>query len=304
MRLRNYSQRTMKSYVFCVREFFRFLRVGFAQGDFRADVKSDVKAVVQENSGEIILSGSTVKRFSDRKMFLDQEIFDRLNPEVIKQFLLEKQGRGNAPQTVNLYLNAVKFFYREMIKSSRKIEIRFAKRSRKLPVVLSRREIAQVMEKIKNMKHRLMIGVAYGAGLRVSEVVNLRVRDLDLSELLVWVRQGKGGRDRITVFPEKLQVEIEDLILGRRGEEYVFRSERGGKLTTRTAQKVFGNALKKAGVKKTASFHSLRHSFATHLVEDGVDIRYVQELLGHRNIQTTQQYTRITNPGRWVKSPL
>ena len=139
MRLRNYSQRTMKSYVFCVREFFRFLRVGFAQGDFRADVKSDVKAVVQENSGEIILSGSTVKRFSDRKMFLDQEIFDRLNPEVIKQFLLEKQGRGNAPQTVNLYLNAVKFFYREMIKSSRKIEIRFAKRSRKLPVVLSRR---------------------------------------------------------------------------------------------------------------------------------------------------------------------
>ena len=146
--------------------------------------------------------------------------------------------------------------------------------------------------------------MVYGAGLRVSEVIDLRVKDIDFEELTLHIKQAKGKKDRITVFPEKLKASIQNSITGKDRDDFVFSSERGGKLTTRTAQKVFGNSLGKAGIKKEATFHSLRHSFATHLLENGVDIRYVQELLGHQNIRTTQRYTQVTNPKlKNIKSP-
>jgi site-specific recombinase XerD len=139
----------------------------------------------------------------------------------------------------------------------------------------------------------------------VSEIVNLKVKDIDLDELILHLKMSKGRKDRITIMPEKLKSHLQNLIAGKNMNEFVFSSERGGKLTTRTAQTVFAVALKKSGVKKQATFHSLRHSFATHLLENGVDVRYVQELLGHKNIQTTQVYTKVTNPRlKNIKSPL
>ncbi|HQA64094.1 MAG TPA: tyrosine-type recombinase/integrase, partial [bacterium] len=112
-------------------------------------------------------------------------------------------------------------------------------------------------------------------------------------------------KDRITLIPEKLLPDLNILIADRDGNDYLFESERGGRLTERTAQAIFYKALKQAKIKKDATFHSLRHSFATHLLENGTDIRYVQELLGHQNIRTTQIYTHITNPGiKNIKSPL
>lgn len=106
-------------------------------------------------------------------------------------------------------------------------------------------------------------------------MVNLKVEDIDLEELTVHIKQAKGKKDRITIFPEKLTADMKNLIAGKDKNDFVFASERGGKLTTRTAQKVIENSLKKAGIKKDATFHSLRHSFATHLLENGVDVRYV-----------------------------
>lgn len=162
-----------------------------------------------------------------------------------------------------------------------------------------------ILQAPKNSKHRLLLALAYGAGLRVSEVVDLRVGDLDLPALMIHIKQGKGQKDRISVVPDTLVNDLRNLIAGKGAREYVFASERGGKLTTRTAQKVFETALHLSEIKKDATFHSLRHSFATHLLENGVDIRYVQELLGHQNIRTTQQYTHVTNPKlRNIKSPL
>ncbi len=150
-----------------------------------------------------------------------------------------------------------------------------------------------------------MITLAYGAGLRVSEVVSLRVRDLDFESLRLWVRGGKGGKDRATVFPERIRDELRSLVAGRGGETFVFMSERAGRLTSRTAQKIFERAMVRVGLKKAATFHSLRHSFATHLLENGVDIRYIQELLGHANIRTTQRYTQVTSVGLgFIRSPL
>ena len=230
---------------------------------------------------------------------------EKIDEENIKQFLLNKQSRNYSPQTVNLYLNAIKFFYRDVLKLPQRINLKFAKRSKKLPIVLSREEIKNIIEVIRNPKHKLLISLAYGAGLRISEVISLKVKDVNLEELTIHLKNAKGKKDRITIFPEKIKNDLQCLIAGKNPNDYVFESERGGKLTERTAQKVFENALQTAGIKRDATFHSLRHSFATHLLENGVDVRYVQELLGHRNIRTTQVYTQVTNPKlKNIKSPL
>ena len=260
--LRNYSRRTVDSYLFCLNDYFSFLN------SFKNAASID-------------------------------------SAEKVRQFLLIKQNKGQSGQTLNVYLNAIKFFYREILKSVNKIDLRFSKTSKKLPEVLSRAEIEKILTSIENKKHKLLVALSYGAGLRVSEAINLKIKDINLEELTIHLREAKGKKDRLTVFPEKLKDEIGELIALKGTDDFIFPSERGGRLTERSAQKIFENALKKAGIKKPASFHSLRHSFATHLLENGVDVRYVQELLGHANIRTTQIYTKVTNPSlKNIKSPL
>lgn len=257
--LRNFSRKTIKSYLTCLNDYFRH-----------------IKTIQKEP-----------------------------NLDLIKNYLLEKQKKGLSSQTVNIYLQAIKYFYREICKSKNDIDIKFAKTASKLPVVLSRTEIEKVISKIRNQKHKMIIATAYGCGLRVSEATNLKIKDIDLDELVVHIKCAKGSKDRITIFPERLKNDIMNLTAGKNKNDYLFASQMSGKLTERTAQKVFENALKKAGIQKDATFHSLRHSFATHLLENGVDVRYVQELLGHQNIRTTQIYTKVTNPMiKNIKSPL
>ncbi|MDO9510088.1 MAG: tyrosine-type recombinase/integrase [Candidatus Magasanikbacteria bacterium] len=234
-----------------------------------------------------------------------QSDFESFDPDFVKQFLLAKKDKGMSSQTINQNLQAINFFYRDVLKKYVKIDIKFAKTPNKLPIVLSRDEIEQIINSIKNQKHKLLISLSYASGLRVSETVNLKIKDLNLEELTIHIKNAKGAKDRLTIFPKKLKIETQSLIFGKNSDEYVFASERGGKLTERTAQKIFENALKKTNIKKDATFHSLRHSFATHLLENGIDVRYIQELLGHQNIKTTQLYTKVTNPSiRNIKSPL
>jgi len=268
LKLRNYSPKTIKAYKMCLRGYLEFVR---------------------ESGGKI---GAVA---------------------LIKEFLLRKHDEGYSPQTVNLHLNAIKFLYGSVLGGRVSIDIRCAKKSLKLPVVLSRVEISKIISSIGNQKHRLIVALSYGAGLRVSEVVALRVRDLEIDEGFINVRGGKGMKDRITVFPACLEGEMREFMCGRAADAYVFESNRksggaaGGsrRLTSRSAQKVFSLALVRAGVAKAATFHSLRHSFATHLLEDGVNLRYVQELLGHRSIKTTQLYTQMTRVGfDKISSPL
>src|SRR3989338_7818845 len=259
LKVRNYSPKTIKSYMQCLKDYFSFYQNGV----------------------------------------------ENLNIKNIKTFLLNKQERGYAPQTINLYLNAIKLFYRDILKKYDKIDLKFSKKTKKLPIILSRNEIAEIINNVYNQKHKLIIAMAYGSGLRVSEVIALKIKDVNLDELTIHLKEAKGKKDRLTIFPEKLKDKIRNLIAGKEKKDYVFESERSGKLTERTAQKIFKQALQRAGIKKEATFHSLRHSFATHLLENGVDVRYVQELLGHTNIRTTQIYTHITNPGlKNIKSPL
>ena len=170
--------------------------------------------------------------------------------EAVESFLLTKQSKGQSPQTINLALNSIKFFYREILKFKDNIDLKFAKRSAKLPIVLSRGEIEKIISAIKNPKHKLMVSLGYASGLRVSEVVKLKVKDINLEELIIHIKGGKGKKDRITVFPEKLKIYFNDLLFGKKLNEYIFESNRGGMLTTTSLQGVFKKALKKVNIKK------------------------------------------------------
>lgn len=235
--------------------------------------------------------------FAKRAGITDKEV-------AIEKFLLSLHEKKSA-QTANLALSSIKFLYGDVLKDPIKIDLKFAKRAKKLPIVLSRPEIERLIEATTNPKHKLMISLGYACGIRVSEVVNLKVQDLAIDELTVHIKGAKGKKDRISVLPEKLIDDLRSLIAGKHTTDYVFASNRGGKLTTTSLQKMFRDSLKKTNVTKPATFHSLRHSFATHLLENGTDVRYVQALLGHANIRTTQRYTQVTNPVlKNIKSPL
>src|SRR3989344_9400630 len=159
--------------------------------------------------------------------------------------------------TVNQYHAAFKFVITKIYKKPISFPFPYAKRHKRLPVVLPRTEIRKLINSIKNNKHNLLISLSYGAGLRVSEVVNLKVEDVDLDELTIHLKRAKGKKDRITVIPNKLKANLQNLMAGKKKGDYLFESERGGKLTERSAQKVFSNALKKASISKPATFHSL-----------------------------------------------
>ncbi len=229
---------------------------------------------------------------------------DNFNENTIKEFILIYREKIS-PQSQSVYIGAIKFYYYNIVKVNKKIDIKSPKKRKNLPAVLSRQEIETIINSIQNEKHKLLLSLSYGAGLRVSEVINLKVKDINLEELTIHIKNSKGQKDRISILPEKLTKDLQKIIAKKTNNDFLFESERGGKLSTRTAQKIFENAFKKSNIKKDASFHSLRHSFATHLLENGVDVRYVQELLGHQNIRTTQIYTHVTNPKlRNIKSPL
>ena len=171
--------------------------------------------------------------------------------------------------------------------------------------MLTKNEIEKVMLNIANLKHKMLIAIAYGGGLRVSEVINLKVQDMDWERKMISIVHGKGDKDRMTLLPDSISDSLRALTANKEGSDYLFESERGGKLSQRTAQVVFLRALKRANIQKPATFHSLRHSFATHLLESGVDVRYIQTLLGHRSVNTTQIYTKVTNLAlQNIRSPL
>lgn len=235
---------------------------------------------------------------------LDKDIIKITENEII-EFLLFLQDKKKAPKTINLYKQAIKFFFREILKSDIKLDIHFSKEAKKLPIVLNKNEILEIIKNIKNNKHRFIISLCYWAWLRVSEVINLKIWDFDLENLTIHIKWWKWQKDRITIFPKSLKKDIIKLSQLKNWNELLIESERWWKLTTRSIQKIFSESLRKSWIKKEASFHSLRHSFATHLLENWVNIRYIQEFLWHSNIKTTQIYTKVMNTKiNNIKSPL
>ena len=175
-------------------------------------------------------------------------------------------------------------------------KIRRPKKIARLPRVLSEQEVAKLIGALTNLKHRTIMTVLYSAGLRVGEVVRLKAGDIDSSRMLILVRAGKGRKDRFSILSPVTLETLRQYYRAYQPQKWLFPGAKpGSHITERTVQKVFVQAKDKAGIHKQATVHSLRHSFATHLLEAGTDLRYIQELLGHQSSKTTEIYTRVTS---------
>ncbi len=219
-----------------------------------------------------------------------------------KQFMLKLADRGLASSTVRTAGFAIKFYFK-IIGLKDISEIPNFKRDKKLPIVLSKKEIIDMIVSTTNFTHRLIIKLLYSAGLRLSELINLKWKDIDFERNLIQVKSAKGRKDRVTILSPKVKKDLKVLTLNLVGN--VFISNRNKKYTPSSIQKIISNASKKAGIKKKVTPHTLRHSFATHLLENGTDIRYISDLLGHASTDTTMIYTHVSNNNlKRIKSPL
>lgn len=245
-------------------------------------------------------SARTIKSYSYLlEKFLDFLFSQNITPTQfssldVKSFLLKKINEGKSSQTTNLYLCAIKSFSKLVLNRELVLNFKFAKKPKKIPLAISKEEILKIVESIKNYKHKLMIQLAYGSGLRVSEVINLKVSDINFEENTIKIIQSKGRKDRLTILPAKIKDQLLKFSAYKDNSNYLFESERGGKLTTRTIQKIFSRAKNLNDIDKKVSFHSLRHSFATHLMESGVNIKIIQSLLGHTSVKTTERYLSVS----------
>ena len=188
---------------------------------------------------------------------------------------------------------ALEFFYKNVLNERFDENLPLAKSKQKLPIVLNRKEIQKLFEVITNIKHKVVLALLYYAGLRLSEVRNLKWQDVDFERGIIHIKQAKGERERIIFLHEKLKELLVEYGIKKSG--FVLISERGKKYNERTIQQIVKNAARKARIKKKVTPHILRHSFATHLLEAGADIRYIQQLLGHKSLRTTQIYTHVAN---------
>ncbi len=207
----------------------------------------------------------------------------------------------------NQSINAIKFYYERVLGGQRKIYfIDRPIKEKTLPIVLSTEEVKHILAVTINLKHKAILMLIYSAGLRISEAVNLKIKDIDSQRMQIRVEQSKGKKDRYTLLSVKALTILRNYFLDYRPKEWLFEGmEAGNQYSTRSIQQVFKESVVRAGIKKDVSVHTLRHSFATHLLENGTDIRYIQSLLGHESSKTTEVYTHITTKGfDQIKSPL
>lgn len=228
-----------------------------------------------------------------------------VNEQDIKDYMAHMMDKGLKPSSVSLSISALRFLYDEMLGKNVFAKIKLPKLEKKLPTVLSKEEIGNMLNVTKNFKHKLLIAFMYSSGLRVSECVSIKIDDLDLKEKMGIVRAGKGKKDRNIILSESFIKDLKSFLEKRNDENpYVF-SVKERHVSVRQAQRVVTEAAKKAGIKKRVFCHAIRSSFATHLLEAGTDIRVIQELLGHSNLATTQRYTKVsTEQLKKVRSPL
>ena len=221
----------------------------------------------------------------------------RLTKSDIKEYLYRLREKDACGNTLNVHHNALKFLLQEILGKSILLNIKYSKRPKTIPTFLSKEEVKQLISSIENPKHKLMIELMYSAGLRLSELVNLKVKDLELQRNYGWVRHGKGNKDRLFVIAKKLKQKIKDHIKENNLEyhSYLFKG-RKTHISQRSIQEIVKKAAKKAKIKKKVHPHTLRHSFATHLIEDNNSVYSVQSLLGHSSSQTTMQYVHAANP--------
>ena len=229
----------------------------------------------------------------------------KISKRDVKEFLFHLSDKGLSGSSLNTYHMAIRFLFESVLDKKMWIDIKYSKVPVKMQRVLSKEEVWKLLGKIENWKHRLMIELMYSAGLRVSEVVNLKVRDLALDKGFGFVRNGKGRKDRIFVLARVVKEKLGNLIEIEKltSESYVFVSNRGEKYNIRSLQEIVKRASKKAGLGGVHP-HTLRHSFATHLIENDYSLTDVQASLGHKSPETSMIYVHMASPKiMGIKSP-
>lgn len=256
-------------------------------------------------------STSTIKtyaiEFAQLLYFLEDQYVDNVTPQWLRAYLLHCINNLKVSENlIHSRLNATKFYFEKVLhKENFFIEIPRPKKKSTIPKVLSKGEIMRLFDSVANRKHLLMLKLCYGMGLRVSEIVGLKVKHIDSERMQVLIEAAKGKKDRYVNLPETILDEMREYYKQYRPKEYLFEGQYGGQYSIRSVQAVFKNAMNKAKINKTIGIHGLRHSYATHLLEYGTDMYLIQKLLGHNNIKTTEIYAKATKAQlSKVKSPL
>ena len=229
-----------------------------------------------------------------------------LNEQDIARFLAYLiDERQLKPATVNVYNSSLRFFFGVTLNQNLNYkQIPRQKQRRRIPDILTREELLKIFDACDNLRDKALLMTIYGSGLRLSEAANLRVKDIDSKSMRIFVYKGKGDRDRYTLLSQASLDILREYWKQYRPKDRLFLTKQGFPITSRCIQDVFKKYCKNAGISKHVSVHSLRHSFATHLLEDGASIIHIKQVLGHTHIQSTTFYLHVANIETNMKSPL
>ncbi|WP_052172482.1 site-specific tyrosine recombinase/integron integrase [Psychroserpens jangbogonensis] len=219
-----------------------------------------------------------------------------LNEIDVRKYLQKLIQDGKSNSYVNLAVNSIKFFYESVHgMPNRFYSIERPRKEKQLPEVLSKEEIIKIINSSNNIKHKCIMGLLYSSGLRRGELLSLNVTDIDSKRMVVKIKNAKGNKDRISILSPSILKNLQQYYKEYRPEKYLFEGQKGGKYSATSVLKIISVAAKKAGILKKVTPHMFRHSFATHLLENGTDIRHIQLLLGHSSTKTTEIYTHVAN---------
>lgn len=257
------------------------------------------------------LSGKTSKTYlfhARRFLRFTQKPHDSITEDDIRKYVSYSfRDDGSNFSAVRQCLSSLNLLFNSVLHRDITLSIPYPKKERRLPVILTREEVSRLLSSPANPKHRLLLKLIYSCGLRVSEAVKIKFTDIDLPARTLHIRQGKGRQDRMVPIPRSLLPELKEFIEPEHRNPHLFKSrpDKNTHLCVHTAQLIFKKSKKKAGIKKPVHPHTLRHSFATHLLDQGTDIRFIQEFLGHKRITTTELYTQVSRVSlKGIRNPL
>ena len=241
--------------------------------------------------------------FSNEHTGIELESIDEKR---IRNYLLSLIRQDKSESYINQMINSIKFYYEVVMEMpNRFYSIERPNKKQRLPKVISKEEVGYIIQNTNNIKHKCIVSLLYSAGLRRGELLNLKFEDIDSKRMVINIKGGKGGKDRITLLSESVLNDLRIYYKEWKPEVYLFEGKSGVKYSGASVVKIVQNAANKANIKKKVTPHMLRHSFATHLLEDGTDLSYIQVLLGHNSTQTTEVYTQVaTNNIKAIKSPI
>ena len=221
---------------------------------------------------------------------------DQLSKDDIIEYLFHLIKNNYSKSTQNQHINAIKFYFEKCLGKQREYYlIERPRKEKKLPNILSKKEIQLLFNSTYNLKHLTILAVIYSCGLRVSELINIKINDIDNNRMVIHIRKGKGNKDRQVQLTNQVLELLRKYYKKFLPVKYLITGQNGGKYSTTSVKKIIKNSALKACIYKKVTPHTLRHSFATHLLENGTDIRFIQTILGHSDIKTTQIYTHVSN---------